>query len=62
MFSIFKFHRPIMVFVTLLTLLSFLFALIELEWGWSVSGNELTHMILGLIVIVCSLINVSSNK
>jgi len=53
----FSFHRPIMIFVTLLTLLSFLFALIELEWEWSVDGNELTHMILGLIVIVCSLIN-----
>lgn len=53
----FTFHRPIMMFVTLLTLLSFFFALIELEWGWSVDGNELVHAILGLIVIICSLIN-----
>lgn len=53
----FSFHRPIMMFVTLLTLLSFIFALIELDWGWSVDGNELIHAILGLIVIICSLLN-----
>lgn len=53
----FSFHQPIMVFVTLLTLLSFLFALIELDWAWSVDGNDLIHAILGIIIIVCSLIN-----
>lgn len=53
----FSFHRPIMVFVTLLTLLSFLFALIELDWKWSIDGNDLIHAILGLIVIICSVIN-----
>lgn len=53
----FSFHRPIMIFVTLLTLLSFLFALIELEWEWSVDGNELIHAILGIIIVICSCIN-----
>lgn len=53
----FSFHRPIMAFVTLLTLISFLFALIELDWTWSIDGNELLHAILGIIIIVCSLIN-----
>jgi len=57
----FSFHRPMMIFVTLLTLLSFLFALIELEWEWSASDNNLIHSILGIIVIVCSCINVSLN-
>ncbi len=47
-----------MVFVTLLTLLSLLFALIEMEWKWSSGGNGLVHAILGIIVIVCSCINV----
>jgi hypothetical protein len=55
----FSFHRPIMFFVTLLTLLSFLFALIEMDWGWSVDGHDLTHAILGLIVIICSVLNVN---
>jgi len=53
----FSFHRPLMVFVTLLTLLSLLFALIEMEWKWSSGGNGLVHAILGIIVIVCSCIN-----
>jgi hypothetical protein len=48
-----------MVFVTLLSLLSLLFALIEMEWKWSSSGNQFIHSVLGIIVIVCSCINVS---
>ena len=55
---LFKFHRSIMIFVTLLTLLSFLFALIELDWTWSYSGHALLHAVLGLIVIICACINV----
>jgi hypothetical protein len=47
-----------MVFVTLLTLLSFLFALIELDWVWSKNGHDLLHATLGIIVIICSCINV----
>jgi len=53
----FSFHRSIMIFVTLLTLLSFLFALIELDWTWSYSGHALLHAVLGLIVIICACIN-----
>jgi hypothetical protein len=49
-----------MVFVTLLTIISFLFALIELDWGWSVDGHQLTHAILGIIVIICACINVNN--
>lgn len=53
----FTFHRSLMVFVTLLTLLSFLFALIEMDWVWSKSGHDLLHATLGIIVIICSCIN-----
>lgn len=53
----FSFHRSIMVFVTLLTILSFLFALIELDWKWSADGHNFVHAILGLIVIICACIN-----
>ena len=47
-----------MIFVTLLTLLSLLFALIEMEWKWSSGGNGLIHAILGIIVVLCSCFNV----
>lgn len=47
-----------MIFVLLLTLVSFLFALIELDWMWSQSGHALLHSILGVIVIICACINV----
>jgi hypothetical protein len=47
-----------MVFVTLITLLSFLFALIELDWKWSSEGHNYLHAVLGLIVVICSVINV----
>lgn len=47
-----------MVFVCLLTLLSLLFALIEMEWKFSADGNALVHSILGLIVVICACINV----
>lgn len=56
---IIKVHRPMMIFATLLTLLSLLFALIEMEWTWSIGGNALVHAILGIIVVVCACINVS---
>ena len=47
-----------MVFVTLLSLLSLLFALVELDWRWSANGHDLLHATLGIIVIICSCINV----
>jgi hypothetical protein len=47
-----------MIFVSLLTILSFLFALIELDWTWSLNGHDYLHSVLGLIVIICSFINV----
>lgn len=53
----FSLHRPMMVFVCLLTLLSLLFALIEMEWKFSADGNALVHSILGLIVVICACIN-----
>ncbi|RNA19586.1 ferric-chelate reductase 1 [Brachionus plicatilis] len=53
----FSFHRSIMIFVTLLSLLSLLFALVELNWNWSSNGNDYLHSILGVIVIICSCIN-----
>jgi hypothetical protein len=49
-----------MTFVTLLTLISFLFALIELDWRWSADGHDLLHAILGLVVIICAVINVNN--
>ncbi|CAF0777916.1 unnamed protein product [Brachionus calyciflorus] len=53
----FSFHRSIMIFVTLLSLLSLLFALVELNWGWSSNGHDYLHSVLGAIVIICSCIN-----
>ena len=55
----FKFHQPIMVTVALMTLLGFLFILIEKDFTWSHKRHEYIHSILGIIVICLVFINVS---
>jgi hypothetical protein len=54
-----KFHQPIMITVALMTLLGFLFILIEKNFTWSNKRNEYTHSILGIIVVCLVFLNVS---
>jgi hypothetical protein len=55
----FTFHRPVQMAVLALSLLGLLAILIDKGFTWSTSGNELTHSILGIIVISLALLNVS---
>lgn len=54
-----KYHMSLMVTVLALTLLGFLLILIHMGFTWSKDGMEFVHSILGIIVISCSVLNVS---
>lgn len=53
----FAFHRSILSTVVVLTLIGFIFILIEMRFTWSSHGHALTHSILGIIVICLALMN-----
>ncbi len=57
-----KFHQPIMITVALMTLLGFLFILIEKKFTWSHKNNEYTHSVLGIIVVCLVFLNVSMSN
>ena len=57
----FLMHRIIMIFVPLLSIISFIVILAQLNWEWVLTENklDLTHSIFGILAICLSIIQVS---